>query len=560
MAKKGTEKYEWVRKEYAEYKSTPKEVEQRLRKTKIDWEGMEWGGKWVRPQWWKMVETFYGLAQGKEIPYEERIGGVALAPLDVDYAAISPLMKPFLPTVFLENPTMLTTILNEDGKRVIWLGLETAKEGVYQWVKKLDPEASWVKEYSRLLSEKKDTEAYKYAKKIIKEKEEVDLGLIKVARPQFFIELSKTYEASKHGKDWLKWLPSTIEFLRTVFEEEYIRFHPVPYCFRIIPDFVLPMLKKFDANDLPALLNEMLGEISLDMILIISTEEKASAFRLVQKEGTLEIQSVNQDISDRLYDKDIKQLAKSFRDELKPDLVISTTVGPLIEIMGLLLKAKIPWEREVYYKLGDWIIDAVRTTGKNLWIESGVKSWFNLDNLLKWAFEMTGFDLEKFWIPSGLLADAVRLILGADAKIGIFVINKDKHVISSLLIRFLNNALNEIITVPKDKVSEIFKGEEDNSEAVKKACLGLYEEFGWVYPGIAIDVDGLKPLLKRGAEAARDMRKVIPLAMDTVGDLGKLLNASITTFPKIDIMDFLKDDPSIPEFTKKIVEDMIKIK
>mgnify|MGYP001027720442 CR=1 FL=1 len=553
-------KFEWTREEYKGYKPTPREVEKRLRKTEIDWKGMEWAGKWVRPQWWQMVETFYGLAEGKHIPYEERVGGVALAPLDVDYAAVAPLMKPFLPTIFLENPTMLTTILNEDGSRVIWLGIETAKDGIYQWVKKLDPEVSWVKEYSKLLAEKKDTEAYKYAKKVIKEKEKVDLGLIKVARPQFFVELSKTYEASKYGKDWLAWIPTIVEFLRTVFGKEYIRFHPVPYCFRIIPDFMLPMLERFDANDLPLLLNELLGDTSLDLVLTISTESQASAFRLIQKKGKIEIQSVNQDISDKLYDEDIKQLARNFRDELKPDMVVSTTAGPLTGIMDLLLKAKIPWEREVYYKLGDWLIDAVKNTGKNLWIESGVKSWFNLDNLLKWALEMTGFDLEKFWIPSGLLADMIRLVLGVDAKIGLFVINKDRKVISSLIIRFLNNAIEEVITIPKEKISDIFKEEEDNSEAVKKACLSLYEEFGWIYPGVAIDIDGLKPLLIQAMDAAKDMRKAIPLVMEAVNDLGNILNVSMTTFPKIDITEFLKDDPTIPEFAKKIVEDMVKIK
>jgi hypothetical protein len=554
------EKFKWARKEFREYKPTPKAIERRLRKTKIDWKGMEWAGKWVRPQWWQMVETFYGVTEGKQIPYEERVGGVALAPLEVDYAAVSPLMKPFLPTVFLENPTMLTTILNEKGNRIIWLGLETAKEGVYQWVKKLDPEADWVKEYSKLLAEKRDIEAYKFAKKAIKEKEKVELGLIKVARPQFFIELSKTYEASKYGKDWLEWIPAIIEFLRIVFGKEYIRFYPVPYIFGIIPDFLLPMLEEFDAKEIPSLLNEMLGDLEFDMVLTISTEARASAFRLIQKGGATEIQSINQDISNKLYEEDIKQLARNFRDELKPDLVISTTAEPLREIADLLLKAKIPWEREIYYKLGDWLMDALRTLGKNLWIESGEKSWFNLDNLLEWGLELTGFDLKKFWIPSGLLADVIRQILGVDAKIGLFFINKNREVISSMIIGFLNNVLDKVITPPKEKLTEIFKKEEDNSEAVKKACLSLYEDFGWIYPGIVIDIDSIKPLLKQGVEAARDMRKAIPFILSVLKGLGKILNVNIATFPKIDITEFIENDPTIPDFTKRIVCDMVKIK
>lgn len=347
------------------------QIHRKITLSETDRTGLSVGGKYVKGAWFQMVKVWSAVADGKLLPKEERIGAIALAPLELDYASLGILAKQFLPKIFLPNPTMLTLITNETGEHIIWAALEAVEQGVYKWVKQLDVEEKWAEEIASFLVRNDLAGAYEKAKEFVRERFGIELGLIKVARPQFFIELAKTFEASKWGKDWLGVLPAWIDFLDKVFERRplgrsalpsHINFYPVPYCFRPIP-LLLPALKEVDFNGLVASLRSIVEKMP-DMVtlFLLKCGNRVAGFKISLKGGQLLIESVEQKTADELFDSDPKKLVKNFKQKFNPDnLVLVVNVDELADFLGDLFRAPVPWDDRTYQSLGKFVLKLIKT-------------------------------------------------------------------------------------------------------------------------------------------------------------------------------------------------------
>jgi len=492
--------------------------------SKIDKKGLEAGRKYVKPDWWHMVDVFRSYEEGKVSQYEKRVGGVALAPIKMDFGALAPLMKEFLPAVFLDNPTMASLVVDEKGEHLIWGGIECCINGVYQWVEKIDVTEDWVKKVNPLLAKHDFKNAYKVMKEWVKEKFDIELGLIKVARAQFFIELAKTFKTSKNGKDMIAWIPAAADFGKTIFTNDYINFYPTPYFFVLLRDLVAPMIEEFDANEVTPLLRELSQGLKLDTIITLSTRDKVSAFRLKQDGENIEIGSIDQDVSDKLFERDVKKVAGNFRDKFQPDLVVSMGVTEDLKMLLKTIMTKVPWDRDVYYMLGDFVNKSIGELGRNLWIELK-PGWISLDNILPWVEQMIHYDIREMQLPMDLVVYGLKTAF-SDTPMGLFVINDERELMSSLLID-MSEDVPRIITPPKTEMAEIFKEEKNVADALQKVCLKLSDNYGRIYPGIVMNIDVIKPLLIEGVDVLKEPRGGAFFALKLVGKLGKILEEGI---------------------------------
>jgi hypothetical protein len=491
---------------------------------KIDKEGLEAGRKYVKQDWWHMVDVFRGCEEGKDLPYKERVGGVSLAPIKMDFAAIAPLMKEFLPAGFLDNANMASLILDEKGEHLVWGGIECCINGVYQWVEKIDVTEDWAKKVNPLLAKHDFKGAYKIMKGVVKEKFDIELGLIKVARVQFFIELAKTYDASKNGEDMIAWIPAAADFGKTIFTKDYINFYPVPYFFGLLRDLVVPMIEEFDANEITPLLRELVQGLKLNLLITISTKDKVSAFGLKQDGENIKVESIDQDLSDKLFERDIKKVAKNYMNKFQPDLVVSMGLTDDLKTLIKTILTKIPWDKDVYYMIGDFANKSIEELGKNVWIELK-PSWISLDNILPWAEQMLHYDIRKIQLPMDLIVYGL-ITAFSDTPIGLFVINDERELVSSMLID-MSKDVPRIITPPKTEISEIFKEEKNTAEALQKVCLKLSDNYGKIYPCIAINIDVIKPLLTEGTDVLKEPRKGAFFALKVIGKLGNIMEEGL---------------------------------
>lgn len=491
--------------------------------SEIDKKGLEAGRKYVKADWWHMVDVFRSCEEGKTISYKERVGGVSLAPIKMDFGAIAPLMKEFLPAVFLDNANMASLVVDEKGEHLIWGAIECAINGVYQWVEKIDVTEDWAKKVNPLLAKHDFENAYKVMKEWVKEKFNIELGLIKVARAQFFIELAKTYELSKDGKDIIAWLPAAADFGKTIFTKDYINFYPTPHFFIFLRDLVEPMIENFDLNEFTPVLRD-LSQYKLDTIITLSTRNKVSAIRLKQDREKIEIGSIDQDVSDKLFEKDIKKVARNFRDKFQPDLVISIGVTEYLKTLLNTIMTKVPWDRDVYYRLGDIVNRSIEGLGKDVWMEFK-PGWISLDNALSWIEELTHYDLRKMQLPMDLVTYGLKTAF-SDSYLGLFIINDKRELISSVLID-LSKDVPKIITLPKTEIAGVFKEGDTPADALQTVCLKLSNKYGNIYPGIAVNIDVIKPLLMEGIEALKKPEKGTFFALKLVGKLGKIMEEGV---------------------------------
>lgn len=492
--------------------------------SKIDEEGLTAGRKYVKQDWWHMVEVFRSCEEGKILPYKERVGGVSLAPIKMDFAAIAPLMKEFLPAVFLDNANMASLILDEKGEHLVWGAIECCINGAYQWVEKIDVTEDWAENVNPLLAKHDFKNAYKVMKDVVKEKFDIELGLIKVARVQFFIELAKTFVASKNGEDMIAWIPAAADFGKTIFTKDYINFYPTPYFFGLLRDLVEPMIEKFDVNEVTPLLRELSQGLKLDTIITLSTRDKVSAVRLKQDGESIEIGSIDQDVSDKLFERDIKKVAKNFRDKFQPDLVVSIGITDDLKTLIKTIMTKIPWDKDVYYMIGDFVNKSIGELGKNVWIELK-PGWISLDNILSWAEQMLHYDIRKIQLPMDLIVYGL-ITAFSDTPMGLFIINDKRELISSMLID-MSKDVPRIITPPKAGIAEIFKEEKNTAEALQKVCLKLSDNYGNIYPCIAINIDVIKPLLTEGIDVLKEPRRGAFFALKVVGKLGNIMEEGL---------------------------------
>ena len=398
--------------------------------SKIDKEGLEAGRKYVKPDWWHMVDVFRSYEEKKILPYEKRVGGVALAPIKMDFGALSPLMKEFLPAGFLDNANMASLVVDEKGDHLIWGGIECCINGVYQWVEKIDVTEDWVKKINPLLAKHDFKNAYKVMKEWVRKKYDIELGLIKVARAQFFIELAKTFKASKNGEDMIAWIPAVEDFGKTIFTKDYINFYPTPYFFGLLRDLVVPMIEEFDANEITPLLRELVQGLKLNLLITISTKDKVSAFGLKQDGESIKIESIDQDLSDKLFERDIKKVAKNYMNKFQPDLVVSMGLTDDLKTLIKTILTKIPWDKDVYYMMGDFANKSIGELGKNVWIELK-PSWISLDNILPWAEQMLHYDIRKMQLPMDLIIYGL-ITAFSDTPIGLFIINDKREFLNKI--------------------------------------------------------------------------------------------------------------------------------
>ncbi len=350
----------------------PPQIHRKIKLSKTDRKGLEIGGKYVKGVWFRMVEVIDQVEKGKMPPKEERLGAAALVPLQLDYASLAPLMKVFLPKILLPNATLFTMITNETGEHLIWAAVEYCERGVYKWVKQLNVEEDWADEINPLIAQNDLRGAYERGKEFVREKFGVEVGWIKVARPQFFIELYKTFEAEKWGEDLVGGLPALINFLQEVFKPQplgksklpcHINFYPVPYCFGMLQR-LLPTLSKLKAEELSRELKRLMSRMpNSRTVAVLSDGARAAAFDVRLEDGRLLIYPIPQEEADRLFDRDVREMAEKFKDKFEPDNVL--VIGPralerLADFLEKFLQAEVPFDERAYEVLGKFVLQFLR--------------------------------------------------------------------------------------------------------------------------------------------------------------------------------------------------------
>lgn len=459
--------------------------------SEIDKKGLKKGAEIVQPDWWQIVDVSSAEAEGELPSYEERYGGVGLAPLEIDHGIIPPLMKEFLPSVFGDNPTMTTLILDEKGDHIIWAATEYCEGGVYKWVERMDPKGDWTEKVNPKLAEGDFEAAYEEMRKVVDEQFGVELGLIKVARPQFFIGLEKTMEAADWGDDLIGWIPEVMDFGTTIFEEDYINFYPEPYFARFLREVVAPLIEELDGEELEPILRRLMDEPPIDAIIALKARGQAAGLRIKQDSDGLDVDTVKQETSDELYSDDIKELARNYRDEFEEaDVVISLNVTDELKELAEQIMTDIPWSDETYYKIGEFVSQIVQTLGEDIWIEAD-EGWLNLENVLDWTDQLLDYDIREMNLPIGFMVIGMQKAL-SEHPVGIFVTGEERELLTAMVADFTTDE-HKLYTADKEKLDPIF--EKDNEDAVTEAAKELSDEYGEIYPAIELKIDEMEDLI-----------------------------------------------------------------
>jgi|GEM_PF-3204857 len=495
----------------------------KLELSEIDKEGLEKGADRVQPEWWQIVEISGALENGEDTTAEERFGGVALAPIELDHGILPNLMKDFLPQIFIDNPTMTTLVLDEEGDHVIWAGVEHAEGGVYKWVKRVDPNGDWADPVNEKLAEDDYEGAYEETKKMVEEEYGVELGLIKMARPQFFIELEKTFEAAEEGDDLIGWIPQVMDFGVTIFEEDYINFYPEPYFYQFLNEVLEPMIKELNGDELEPILRKFIDEPPLDIIIPLKSRGKSSALRIKQDSDNIVITSVDLEDNEELYSDNIKKLAQNYRDRFpETDMVVALNVTEdLKNLLGQLM-TDIPLSEETYAKIGTFVSNLLSSLGEDIWIEMD-DSWLNLNNILDWAEELLDYDITNLNLPLDMMMVGMEKTL-SQHPMGIFVTGKDRELLTSIVADFTEDT-PKLKTVDKSEFEEIF--EIEGSNAINEAVSKLSEEYGTVHPGMEIKIDEIVPIVSELKKALKEPKRSPIYLMRLLTYLGDILKKGI---------------------------------
>ena len=491
--------------------------------SEIDKEGLEKGADRVQPEWWQIVEVSGALENGEVPSAEERFGGVALAPIELDHGILPNLMKDFLPQIFIDNPTMTTLITDEEGDHIIWSGVEHAEGGVYKWVERVDPEDEWAEPVNEKLAEDDYEGAYEETKKMVEEEFGVDLGLIKIAKPQFFIELEKTFEAAEEGEDLIGWIPQVMDFGVTIFEDDYINFYPEPYFYQFLNEVLEPMIKELNGDELEPILRKFIDEPPLDIIIPLKSRGKSSALRIKQDSDNVVITSVDLETNQELYSDDVKELAQNYRDEFpESDLVLALNVTEDLKNLLSQLMTDIPLSEETYAKIGTYLSNLLSSLGEDVWIEMN-DNWLNLKNILDWAEELLDYDITELNLPLDMMMMGVEKTLSQNP-MGIFITGENRELLTSIVADFTGDT-PKLETVNKSELEKIFEIEGEN--AVSEAVTELPDEYGTVHPGMEVKIDEIVPIVSELKKSMKEPRRSPLYLMRIITYLGDILEKGI---------------------------------
>ncbi len=173
---------------------------------------LEWASVEFRQSWERLCHVAHRLSLGAELSPEEARVRVLFSPLEVDYAAVYPLLGALWRTLLFQ-PARLATVVHDGHGRVVRSYFEDTRDGHFVSVRPLDLPEIVPLEGPELLSLANDRSTGQGLPRT---------DWVKIADLRFF-ELFR-----EAGYDWRKLFVAA----RTAIENGWIRFHPVPPVFQ----------------------------------------------------------------------------------------------------------------------------------------------------------------------------------------------------------------------------------------------------------------------------------------------------------------------------------------
>ena len=193
---------------------------------------MSFASKAFKEPWFNLVAAQGALERGGDLSREALAIDTFFVPFKLDARLARFFMKAGGVKLFVRpNGTMLTLVLDETGKRLIWSCIEEETGGVYPRVEPLTPRLHepWAKEVEALLAANRLDEAYEVARVWAAGDEAIGkpaLGVIKVAHIQFFEAFQQAWDDSHEGQNLLALALGMQRTLQAIAENHWLRFYP----------------------------------------------------------------------------------------------------------------------------------------------------------------------------------------------------------------------------------------------------------------------------------------------------------------------------------------------
>ncbi len=197
---------------------------------------LEWASRAVRRPWFQLLEVVAKRASGEPLTAEERIvSGLFELPFNIDAVWLYRFLRiGSLAVLFDDRPSLFTLVANSSVDRVLWLGIQVARGGLYTGVTTLHDKlpAGWDEDLLACVRQNSldaaCTEIRRLAAELPEPPEIPERVTLNLADIRFFAAFS---EAAERGRAQRALLP--LHYARAavrVSREGWVRFHPnVPF-------------------------------------------------------------------------------------------------------------------------------------------------------------------------------------------------------------------------------------------------------------------------------------------------------------------------------------------
>ncbi len=288
----------------------------------------------IKREWEALVNAMQEIKKDKN--YNRKLK-IPLTNLEADARTIYLCLNAFSSLALGPNQNLFTLV--HDGKNVLKAYAESAEDGVYTSIKKIEL-GGWEKYVNmstpkpEFLSRYKLEFLFHHLKRIAKEKTGIDIGILKMAHIDFFSEFQPYKTESK-----LEFLAQVYRACMSVYDKKLISFYPEPDAFKLLRQLTerirptektLEHVKKLDFGS-------KLG-------LVVKTKEGVIGLKIYKNKNDLEIETH----SEFAQELELEKISRDYKKTPGLDIVIAFSSDELVSYLSKIIKYDVPWPEDAY--------------------------------------------------------------------------------------------------------------------------------------------------------------------------------------------------------------------